>query len=1628
MLLLSETKAELIERVLDHARSKLPQDTATQIETFVREYYRWADPEDLVERSPLDIYGAAMAHWHLAQHRLPHERKVHVYAPQVEEHGWQSPHTVIEIVTDDMPFLVDSVTMEINRHEYAIHFAIHPVMKVRRDTEGRLREVMALDAAPADAITESFIHVEVDRQREPAALDELRQDLCGVLADVYAVVDDWPGMREAIQRIAHELAENPPPIDYTEIAEARSLLEWLRDGNFIFLGYREYDLLTEGGEDVLRVVPGSGLGILRETGMQPAAHSFSRLPAEARALARSGNLLVLTKANSRATVHRPAHMDYVGIKRFDSSGQVTGERRFLGLYTTAAYNAHPRDIPVLRRTFNHILDRAAFPPGGHYYKALIDILETYPKDELFQIAEDELFAIAMGILHLGEHPRVRLFLRRDTYGRFMSCLVYLPRELYNTENLNRIQAILQQKLHGVSVEHTERVAESVLARSHFILRYTDPGDIPDYDVREIEARLVEATRSWADDLHAALIDQCGEEMGNQLFRRYREAFPAGYRAEFPARNAVPDIKRMEEFDPAGDLGMSLYRPLEAPERVLRFKVFRCGQPIALSDVLPVLESLGVKVVDERPYEISPSARPPVWIYDFGLVYAEDGELETDYVKEIFQDAFAQAWRGAVETDGFNRLVLQARLTWREVTVLRAYTRYLRQTGSTFSQVYIEQSLTGNPHIARLLIELFRARFNPTGGKSAAEQTALVTEIEQALDAVPSLDEDRILRSFLSLIRATLRTNYFQLVPREVSAAGSRAAASAQPKPYLSFKFDPALVPDLPLPRPMFEIFVYSPSMEGVHLRGGSVARGGIRWSDRREDFRTEILGLMKAQMVKNAVIVPVGAKGGFVVKRPPADRGALMDEVKTCYQTLIRGMLDLTDNLVGEKVVPPADVVRCDGDDPYLVVAADKGTATFSDIANALAREYGFWLGDAFASGGSAGYDHKEMGITSRGAWESVKRHFRELGMDPETTDFTVIGIGDMSGDVFGNGMLLSRHIELVGAFNHQHIFLDPNPDPDKSFAERRRLFELPRSSWADYDQSLISAGGGIYPRTAKSIPLSAEVRQRLAIEAEALPPNELIRALLKAPIDLLWNGGIGTYVKASDESHSDAADRANDAVRVDASELRCRVVAEGGNLGFTQSGRIEYALRGGKINTDAIDNSAGVDCSDHEVNIKILLDAIVAAGDMTEKQRNQLLASMTDEVAALVLRDNYEQNQALSVAEAQAPAMLDVHARFIRSLEQADKLNREIEFLPDDERIAQRRTAHRGLVCPELATLLAYSKITLYAGLLAADLPDAPYLHSELVDYFPTPLRERAGEQMQRHRLRREIIATRVANGIVNWMGSTFVYQMAEETGATAADIARAFTAAREVFDARSLWSGIEALDNQIARETQITMISRTAKLIERATRWLVRNRRPPLDIPATIAHFAPGVAALAQGLPNLLVNTDHDEIAQAAADFTGKGVPTTLALRVASLGMLFPALDIVEVASAIGLPVETVAGVYFALGTRLRLHWLRDQILALPLGNRWQSLARASLRDDFYSLHSVLTAEVLRTGPPELDAQGHIAMWVDENSALVERWLQMLSDIKSGQSYDLATLSVALHGMRNLIHPSARGPARRL
>ncbi|MFF0190665.1 NAD-glutamate dehydrogenase [Streptomyces sp. NPDC005244] len=1642
---LDEAKAELLERAARVAENSpvgghLPTGTTDEgtpdrdtVLAFLQRYYLHTAPEDLSDRDPVDVFGAAFSHYRLAENRPQGTANVRVHTPTVEENGWTCSHSVVEVVTDDMPFLVDSVTNELSRQSRGIHVVIHPQFVVRRDLTGKLIEVLptrpSAEDLPHDAHVESWIHVEIDRETDRADLKQITADLLRVLSDVREAVEDWEKMRDAALRIADELPAEPAADDLREqeVEEARELLRWLSGDHFTFLGYREYQLRDD---DSLTAVPGTGLGILRsdpqhgDEDSHPVSPSFERLPADARAKAREHKLLVLTKANSRATVHRPSYLDYVGVKKFDENGEVVGERRFLGLFSSAAYTESVRRVPVVRRKVEEVLRGAGFSPNSHDGRDLLQILETYPRDELFQTPADELRAIVTSVLYLQERRRLRLYLRQDEYGRYYSALVYLPRDRYTTGVRLRIIDILKEELNGASVDFTAWNTESILSRLHFVVRVepgTELAQLSDADKDRIEARLVEAARSWADGFGEALTAECGEERAAELLRHYGNAFPEGYKADHSPRSAVADLVHLQALgqEQSKDFALSLYEPVGAAPGERRFKIYRTGEQVSLSAVLPALNRMGVEVTDERPYELRCSDRTTAWIYDFGLRLPKSLTGNGDYLgddgRERFQEAFAATWTGQAENDGFNALVLSAGLNWRQSMVLRAYAKYLRQAGSTFSQDYMEDTLRNNVHTTRLLVSLFEARMSPERQRAGVELTdALLEELDAALDQVASLDEDRILRSFLHLIKATLRTNFFQ------------KTADGTPHAYVSMKFDPTAIPDLPAPRPAFEIWVYSPRVEGVHLRFGKVARGGLRWSDRREDFRTEILGLVKAQMVKNTVIVPVGAKGGFVAKQlpdPSADRDAWLAEGIRSYRTFISALLDITDNLVAGEIVPPADVVRHDEDDTYLVVAADKGTATFSDIANEVAESYNFWLGDAFASGGSAGYDHKKMGITARGAWESVKRHFRELGVDTQSQDFTVVGVGDMSGDVFGNGMLLSEHIKLVAAFDHRHIFIDPKPVAETSYAERRRLFELPRSSWADYDTGLISAGGGVFPRSAKAIPVNAHIREALGIESKVakMTPADLMRAILQAPVDLLWNGGIGTYVKSSAESNAEVGDKANDAIRVDGAELRVKVVGEGGNLGLTQLGRIEFAQHGGKINTDAIDNSAGVDTSDHEVNIKILLNAVVANGDLTVKQRNKLLAEMTDEVGALVLRNNYAQNTAIANALAQSPSMLHAQQRFMRTLVREGHLDRALEFLPSERQIRERLTAGQGLTGPETAVLLAYTKITVSVDLLATSLPDDPYLQSLLHAYFPTALRDRFREQIEGHALSREIVTTVLVNDTVNTGGTSFLHRLREETGASLEEIVRAQTAARAIFNSSAVWDAVEALDNVVAADVQTRIRLHSRRLVERGTRWLLNNRPQPLQLAETITFFSAGVEQVWSELPKLLRGADLEWYQQICDELTNAGVPDELATRVAGFSSAFPALDIVSVADRTGKDPMAVAEVYYDLADRLGITQLMDRIIELPRADRWQSMARASIREDLYAAHAALTADVLAVGDGTSTPEQRFEAWQERNAPILGRARATLEEIRGSDSFDLANLSVAMRTMRTLLRAHA-------
>jgi glutamate dehydrogenase len=1596
-------RVRLIERIIGAARTRVPGTSLELRRRFLRAYFRGVGEEDLSQRTPDSLAAAALRHLEAGRVRAPGRSLVQVFNPEEQRDGFTSPHTLVMIITDDMPFLVDSVGVVFGQAEVAMHLIIHPVLSVQRDGRGRLLDV----AATASSHNESWQLYEVDRQTDPARIAALKGKLEATLADVRVAVEDWMPIRERVRAISAELRNDPPPLPADEVTEARELLDWMEGRHFVFLGYRHYRLERGATQD--RLVPDmrSGLGILRP-GREPVRGSrkpgATVLRGEVREHARKRELLILTKANSHATVHRGTWLDYVGVKSLGRNGEVTGEHRFLGLWTATAYFSSPRDIPVLRHKAQRVVDHFALDPASHDAKAVLSVLETYPRDELFQASIADLVRIVRGVVNLYERRTVRLLARRDPYHRFYSCLIYVPRDRYNTEVRLAIEQIVLAGFDGKNVETQVQISDSNHARVHVVVR-TDPDVRRKVDLEAIEKRIATAATTWNDRLRAVLVARQDEASALALANRYRRAFPLAYEEDVEPPDALEDLADLEALraEPQA-LRLNLYRPARQKLERVHLKIVKLGEPVPISDLLPMLENFGLRVISERPYELAWPDGGAAWIQDFELEHRERLRIDIPRIESIFKDAFSATWRGEVENDGFNRLLLATGLTAREIVVLRAYCRYLLQTGVPFSQASMERTLAANAAIAKNLVRLFEVQFDPgIGRRTDSRAEKLVGGIRAAFDAVTSLDEDRILRSYLNLVLATLRTNFYQ-------------QEGGRPKSYVSFKLDPQKIPDLPLPRPKFEIFVYSPKVEGVHLRMGYVARGGIRWSDRREDFRTEVLGLMKAQNVKNTVIVPVGAKGGFIPKRLPAGpREAVQAEGVACYQTFIRALLDVTDNIVGGRIAPPERVVRRDGDDAYLVVAADKGTATFSDIANAISLERGYWLGDAFASGGSAGYDHKKMGITARGGWESVKRHFREIGVDIQSQDFTASGIGDMSGDVFGNGMILSRHMRLLAAFNHQHIFLDPAPDSATSFVERERLFNLPRSTWEDYDRRKISRGGGVYSRASKSITLSPVAQAMLGLATSAAAPNEIVRAILRMPVDLVWNGGIGTYVKATDESNNEVGDRANDAVRINGVELRAKVVGEGGNLGLSQRGRVEYALAGGRLNTDFIDNSAGVNTSDVEVNIKILLNPLMEAGKLTRGERNRLLARMTSEVAALVLRNNYLQSQAISTLEIQSAARLAEYQHIIRSLERSGELNRALEFLPSDEEFAERRKRAAGLTRPELSVVLSYSKIWLSTHLLASDVPEDPYLSSELERYFPAPVRERFPRAIPRHRLRREIIATATTNSLVNRMGPTFVARTQEETGAEPAEIARAYTAAREIFDMRKLWARIEALDNRITARLQYGMMYQTSRLLRHVTYWLLAHRRRELHVDQAVAEFRRGVRELEAEIGEVLVGVDRERFEKVRKEHADAGVPAELASRVASLDAHNASLDIVELATKNGGRVVDVARVYFEVGARIGLDWLREQIEQLPVDGPWQAVARSGLRDGALRIHRRLAERVLARGERG-SAQVRVTAWVESVGEELTHWQRTLAEMRTAGAADFATLTVGVETVRKL------------
>ncbi len=1595
------------------AVKQLDSAEAEQLMVLARLFFTHYPLEELASRHFSDVFGSIYHWWRFIQQFDGKAPKLRVFNPVLAEDGWVCPHTVIVVLQKDMPFLVDSIRIEMNRRNIAIHGLKSTVMNVCRDDKHKLISLSDSLDDIENAQAEALIFLEISLHSQENELKDLRDSLLSVLDEVLRVVKDYKPMMEQIVRIEKNLQLAVGSVMAPLVKESQEFIRWLMANHFTFLGFSEYEFVDSESGKQLREISEKRLGVFAFRNAQQSIIDVSQFNEGMAKFHLVPQIITFSKSSIRSRVHRHAYSDYVVIKKFNSSGEVVGESRFMGLYTSTVYSLSPIGIPLIREKINKVIERSGLNLNSYYGKSFKQILETFPRDELFLSGSSELYETLMGVAQINERSMVKLFVRRDLFGKFVTCLIYIPRDYFSTKIRLKIQELIGDLLGTSECEFTTLYSESILARVHLVFKLSSQ-PVPEIDIAALQSKIVEITRSWEDQLQYSLIESQGEEKAMRLLHDYRNAFASSYQEQFDSRNAVQDILIMDSMTETNDIAMSFYQPVSSTENELRFKIFHENQTLELSDVIPVLEHLGLRVVSESSHEIRRTDGDFVWLHDFHLQHHFVSEFDIHAVKENFQTAFAAIWRKRMDSDPFNRLVLSCGLKWREVVLLRAYACYMRQTLFNFADTYIANALVNHSALTRLLIDLFNAKFDPTFNMGIKANQDIIDncrqKILQGLNKVENLNEDRIVRRYLAMIDSSVRTNYYQ-----TTEAGTE-------KDYLSIKLSPRTIPDIPEPRPLYEIFVFSPRVEGVHLRSAKVARGGLRWSDRLQDYRTEVLGLVKAQQVKNAVIVPNGAKGGFVCKHPPqtGGRDAILKEGIECYKIFIRGLLDLTDNLIEGKIKSPEDTLRFDEDDPYLVVAADKGTATFSDIANSISAEYRFWLGDAFASGGSQGYDHKAMGITARGAWISVQRHFKEKNINIQQDPISVLGIGDMSGDVFGNGMLLSQAISLVAAFDHRHIFIDPKPDSVNGFIERKRLFNLPRSSWADYDSSLISEGGGVFSRDLKSIAITPQMQKIFEIQSESLTPTEFISALLKAPVDLIWNGGIGTYVKSSVETHADAGDKANDILRVNGNELRCKVFGEGGNLGMTQRGRIEYCLNGGSCNTDFIDNAGGVDCSDHEVNAKILLNEVVANGDLTLKQRNQLLVEMTDNVAQLVLQNNYHQTQTISVAQSEALSRSAEYRRFMNALQTAGRLNRNLEFLPNDDVLLERQTHGKGLTRPELAILVSYAKAMLKEDLAVSDIADDDYVANFIEGAFPKRLSQLYPDVMRRHRLRREIVATQIANDIVNNMGITFAQRLMESTGAKSGDVAKAYIIARDIYRVDEFQQELEKVDYRVNPQIQLQLVNGMMRRVRRAARWFLRNRRSNLNPAVEVNCFAPAMAEIAQSLPTLLQGDPLIEWQHSWRKLQEAGLPENLIVSATRPANLYSGLSVAESARISNQPLDRVARLYFSLGNYLSLPWFSNQISDLKVDNFWQAMARETYMDDLEAQLRSLSISLVRFVDDDSQIPAVIHQWSLHHQLLIGRWKTMVNELQAVSGTDFAMFSVALRDLLDLAQAS--------
>ena len=1587
-----------IDEVIAYADDRLKSRLKLQIIEFIRILYKNTSPEDLINQPVDELYAAALSLWKFGEQRDKDAIKLRVFNPTLEEHGWHSPHTVIQVIVQDMPFLLDSMTSNLLESGIDIYLLVHPIFNLMRDNKG-------LVSSKGNIISESVMYLEITAMTDKAQISNLQKKLMQMIKLIITSIKDWPEMLNKIDDTIKNLDFAPKDINSSEVKESQNFLLWLKQNNFTLLGYREY--IHDGKDTDTK----TGYGILRDpkihvlrgpdglVSISPEITDFMDRPP----------VMMITKANIKSMIHRVVHLDYIGFKHYNKQGKIIREIRFVGLFTSDSYNQRAQEIPYLERKINHIIKRSLFPKNSHDEKALYHILETLPRDELFQVDEDTLFNMAMGILHLNIRPKPRAFIRKDKFERYISALIFVPKDLYDSALREKVEALLCKAYSGEISSRYAKLTNERIARWHFIIR-TKPEHVLNPETSEINRQLVEVAQRWTDYLQEVLSDRHGEAQGTRLFQKYSKSFSSAYKEKFDPRFAVIDIDKIEQLPAKDNIQFNFYRIAEDPDNMIRLKVYTSHQTIALSDCLPMLENLGLKVLEEFALKVrtlEKGERIRHTIHDFRLEDATGQAFDLHGLKDRLETTLRQTWLGSIDNDGFNKLILRAGLDHRQTLIIRAYSKYLRQLRISYSETYMQDTLTQHSKITNLLASIFEMSFGLHISDKIDRNAAtakMVESVKSLLKKVDSLDEDRMLRSYLNVITSSLRTNFYQL------------DEDGNPKKYLSIKIQSRNVHEAPKPRPFAEIFVYSPRIEGVHLRFGPIARGGLRWSDRREDYRTEVLGLVKAQQVKNTVIVPVGAKGGFVPKQIATDasRDEFIAEGVACYKIFISGLLDITDNLDSSDILPPKNLICKDGDDPYLVVAADKGTATFSDIANGLAADYGFWLDDAFASGGSVGYDHKKMGITARGAWVSVQRHFREIGVDVQKDAITIAGIGDMSGDVFGNGLLCSKAVKLVAAFDHRDIFIDPTPDAQKSYNERSRLFKLERSSWEDYNKKLITKGGGVFSRKLKAIKLTKQMRDLFAFDKdqETATPNELIKAILKSKVDLLWFGGIGTYVKSASESHAKAGDRANDAIRIDGSEVGAAAIGEGGNLGCTQLGRTEYSIKGGMMNTDAVDNSAGVDCSDNEVNIKILMSAVVKGGKITQIQRNKYLESMTDEVGDIVLRDNYLQSQAISLARASSIKELDSFIRFMADLEKRANLDRELEFLPTDEEIMERADKYPGLSRPELSVLIAYAKMSLYDSLVESDFLKDPYLEKYLFGAFPVKMGKDYPDELRSHRLGTQIIAKVICNDLVNRGG---IQAIKEETGASSADIARAAIISREVFSLDDLYVKIEKLDHKVSAIIQTLLLMDIEEFARRQTIWFLNNIDVKVSLKDVINQYKPSIKTLFS-MPSQANDADNANLLDKMSMYCEHNVPKELAHHITNLESKIAACDIVEVAHSCKFDVPEIANAYTIIGGSMGFDWLRAQAETVETSDHWDRLAVSSILGDLQDQQKILTRAVLKS-VKKGSAVKHTHEWLETAQGSKERIEKMIYDFQSSGALNVTKLGFATRQIKNAI-----------